>query len=48
MNLIQKLNPFYILLLREVLSERLIEEELSKVNYKINKELKNENNLTLN
>ncbi len=44
MNLIQKLNIFP---LKEILSERLIEEELSKVNYKVNEKLKNENNLIL-
>ncbi len=46
-DLIQELNPSYIFLLREVLSERLIEEKLSKVNYKVNKKLRNEDNLTL-
>ena len=44
---IKELNPSYILPSREILSERLIEEELSKVNYKVTEELQNENNLTL-
>ena len=39
--LIKELNPSYTLPSREVLSGRLIEEELSRVNYKITKELKN-------
>jgi hypothetical protein len=44
---IKELNPSYKLPSREVLSGRLIEEELSKVNYKVFEELQNENNLTL-
>ena len=36
-----------MLLSRELLTERLIEEELSKVNFKVVEELKNKNNLTL-
>ena len=47
MDFIKELNPSYILPSREILSGRLIEEELSKVNYKVSEELKNENNLTL-
>lgn len=45
--LIKELNPSYTLPSREVLSGRLMEEELSRVNYKVTEELKNENNLTL-
>jgi len=41
------LNPSYMLLLRELLIKRLIEKELSKVNFKVVEKLKNENNLTL-
>jgi hypothetical protein len=47
MDFIKELNPSYILPSREILSGRLMEEELSKVNYKVSEELKNENNLTL-
>lgn len=46
-DLIKELNPSYTLPPREFLSGRLIEEELSRVNYKVTEELKNESNLTL-
>jgi hypothetical protein len=39
--LLRLLNPSYILPSRELLIKRLIEEELSKVNFKVAEELKN-------
>jgi hypothetical protein len=44
---LNELNPAYKTPTREYLSNRLMEEELAKVNYKINEELKNSSNLTL-
>lgn len=45
--LLKMLNPSYKPPSRELLSERLMEEELSKINYKVSEELKDEYNLTL-
>ena len=45
--LLKLLNPLYMSPSRELLTGRLMEEELSKVNFKVAEELKNENNLTL-
>lgn len=45
--LLKLLNPSYTPPSRELLTGRLMEEELSKVNFKVAEELKNENNLTL-
>ena len=44
---LNELNPAYKTPTREYLSNRLMKEELAKVNYKINEELKNSSNLTL-
>lgn len=45
--LLKLLNPSYTPSSRELLTGRLMEEELCKVNFKVAEELKNENNLTL-
>lgn len=44
---LNELNPAYKPPTREYLSNRLMEEELAKVNYKVDEELKNSSNLTL-
>ena len=44
---LNELNPAYKPPTREYLSNRLIEEEVAKINYKIDEELKNSSNLTL-